>query len=187
GQVSVCGYDMATRNREAARHIGYLPEQPPLYDTLNVAGQLRFVARARGLSRRDRPREIERVVAACHLQDVFRTEIFKLSKGYRQRLGLACALLGDPDVLLLDEPTIGLDPGQIQESREVIRAAGAGHAVLLSTHILSEVTLICARVAIIDRGRLLAIDTPTGLQRAMRNSSTVSMIVGGDARAVDAT
>ena len=101
------------------------------------------------------------MTTACRLEAVFRREIYKLSKGYRQRLGLAQALLGKPEVLLLDEPTAGLDPGQIQETREVIRAFGADHAVLLSTHILAEATLICRRVAIINHGRLLAIDSPT--------------------------
>ena len=110
--------------------------------------------------------ELDRVASACRLEAVLDREIYKLSKGYRQRVGLAQALLGKPEVLLLDEPTAGLDPGQIQETREVIRSFGEQHAVLLSTHILPEVTLICRRVAIINQGRLLAIDSPGGLQRA---------------------
>jgi ABC-2 type transport system ATP-binding protein len=108
-----------------------------------------------------------------------RKEIYKLSKGYRQRVGLAQALLGEPEVLLLDEPTAGLDPGQIQETREVIRAFGENHAVLLSTHILPEVTLICGRVAIINHGRLLAVDTPAGLQRASEQTNQVSLLARG--------
>ena len=156
GRVTVAGYDMSTQNAEAARHIGYLPERPPLYDTLDVSAYLRFVARAKGVPRSAIPAELERVTAACRLEAVYRREIYKLSKGYRQRVGLAQALLGTPEVLLLDEPTIGLDPGQIQESREVIRSFGEAHAVLLSTHILPEVTMICRRVAIINHGRLLA-------------------------------
>ena len=175
GRVTVAGHDMADERLEAARHIGYLPERPPLYDTLDVAAYLRFVARAKGLPRADAGREIERVTAACRLQDVFRREIYKLSKGYRQRVGLAQAMLGSPDALLLDEPTIGLDPGQIQDTREAIRSAGDGRAVLLSTHILPEVTLICSRVAIIHHGRLLAIDTPAGLERAVAESNAVSL------------
>lgn len=184
GRVTVAGYDMASQNLEAARRIGYLPERPPLYDTLDVSAYLRFVAKAKGVPRADIAAELERVTAACHLEAVFRREIFKLSKGYRQRVGLAQALLGKPEVLLLDEPTIGLDPAQIHETREVIRAFGAGHTVLLSTHILAEVTLICQRVAIINHGRLLAIDSPDGLQRAVEQTNRVALRVTGPSDAV---
>lgn len=173
GTVTVAGLDMATQNLEAARRIGYLPEHPPLYDTLDVAGYLRFVAKAKGIRRAEIPAELDRVSTACRLEAVFRSEIFKLSKGYRQRVGLAQSLLGKPEVLLLDEPTIGLDPGQLQETREVIRSFGRAHTVMLSTHILAEVSLICQRVAIIHQGRLLAIDTPSGLQRAMQATNRV--------------
>jgi len=175
GRVTVAGFDMATQNVEAAREIGYLPEHPPLYDILDVAAYLRFVAKVKGVSRTEMAAELERVTAACHLEDVFRREIFKLSKGYRQRVGLAQALLGKPQVLLLDEPTIGLDPAQIHETREAIRSFGEGHAVLLSTHILPEVTMICRRVAIINRGRLLAIDTPEGLRQAVERTNQVAL------------
>ena len=184
GSVRVAGFDMASENLEGARHIGYLPERPPLYDTLEVLTYLRFVARAKGLERARIRTELERVTEACRLNEVARREIYKLSKGYRQRVGLAQALLGDPAVLLLDEPTIGLDPGQIQEAREVIRTAGSGHAVLLSTHILPEVTMVCARVAIINHGRLLAVDTPAGLERAVEESSVVNLRVRARADAV---
>jgi ABC-2 type transport system ATP-binding protein len=184
GRVSVAGYDMATRNVEAARQIGYMPEHPPLYDTLDVSAYLRFVAKAKGVPRSAIAGELERVTAACRLEAVFRREIFKLSKGYRQRVGLAQALLGKPEVLLLDEPTIGLDPGQIHETREVIRSFGKEHTVLLSTHILPEVTLICGRVAIINHGRLLAIDTPSGLQRAVEQTNRVTLQVTAPAAAL---
>ena len=181
GRVTVAGHDMATDNVRAAQQVGYLPERPPLYDVLDVSAYLRFVARVKGVRRAAVPAEIERVAAACHLEAVLHDEIYKLSKGYRQRLGLAQALLGSPEVLLLDEPTAGLDPGQIQETREVIRAFGADHAVLLSTHILAEATLICRRVAIINHGRLLAIDSPSGLQRAMEQTNRVALRVTGAA------
>jgi len=184
GRVSVAGFDMATQNVEAARRIGYLPERPPLYDALDVSAYLRFVARVKGVRRSAIPAELERVMTACHLEAVVRHEIFKLSKGYRQRLGLAQALLGNPEVLLLDEPTAGLDPGQIQETREVIRAFGRDHAVLFSTHILAEVTLICRRVAIINHGRLLAIDSPGGLRRAVEQTNRVTLQVVAPAPAL---
>jgi ABC-2 type transport system ATP-binding protein len=177
GRVVVAGHDMATDNESAARKIGYLPEHPPLYDVLDVSTYLRFVAKVKGVPRPRIAQEMERVTTACRLEAVVRREIFKLSKGYRQRVGLAQALLGEPEVLLLDEPTAGLDPGQIQETREVIRAFGERHAVLLSTHILPEVTLICRRVAIINEGRLLAIDSPSGLQRASEQANRVTLTV----------
>jgi ABC-2 type transport system ATP-binding protein len=175
GRVSVGGYDMATQNEAAARIIGYVPEHPPLYDTLDVSQYLRFVARVKGVPRSQLGSELDRVAAACRLEAVLNREIYKLSKGYRQRVGLAQALLGTPEVLLLDEPTAGLDPGQIQETREVIRSFGEHHAVLLSTHILPEVTLICRRVAIISQGRLLAIDSPSSLQRASEQINRVTL------------
>jgi ABC-2 type transport system ATP-binding protein len=177
GRVMVAGHDMATENAEAARQIGYLPERPPLYEALDVSAYLRFVARAKGVPRRALIEEIDRVTVACRLEAVSRREIYKLSRGYRQRVGLAQALLGDPRVLLLDEPTAGLDPGQIQETRELIRSFGERHAVLLSTHILPEATLICRRVAIINHGRLLAIDSPAGLQRAVEQTNRVRLDV----------
>jgi ABC-2 type transport system ATP-binding protein len=179
GRILVAGHDMALHQVAAARHLGYLPETPPLYDVLEVGSYLRFVADVKGVPRGQMSAELERVAAACRLEAVMRREIYKLSKGYRQRVGLAQALLGDPDVLLLDEPTAGLDPGQIQETREVIRAAGERHAVLLSTHILPEVTMICRRVAIISQGRLLAIDTPEGLRSKAEESNRVHVLVEG--------
>ena len=175
GRVTVAGFDMATQNGDAARKLGYLPEQPPLYDVLDVSAYLRFVAKAKGVPSREIPSELDRVISSCRLESVVRREIYKLSKGYRQRVGLAQALLGKPEVLLLDEPTAGLDPGQIQEAREVIRAFGDNHAVLLSTHILPEVTLICQRVAIINQGRLLAIDSPASLQKASEQANSVRL------------
>lgn len=187
GRVLVAGHDMATQNAEAARLIGYLPEHPPLYDVLEVHQYLRFAAAVKGVPRTQIPTELDRVAAACRLEAVFRREIYKLSKGYRQRVGLAQALLGKPKVLLLDEPTIGLDPGQIQETREVIRSFGRDHAVLLSTHILPEVTLICHRVAIINHGRLLAIDSPAGLQKAADESNRVSLRAAAPAEALRET
>lgn len=185
GTVRVAGHDMATEREDAARKIGYLPEHPPLYDVLDVTAYLRFVGRARGVAPAKMSRELERVIAACRLEAVTQREIYKLSKGYRQRVGLAQALLGEPEVLLLDEPTAGLDPGQIQETREVIRNFGREHALLLSTHILPEVTLICQRIAIINHGRLLAVDTPEALQRAADQTNSVYLQAAGDRHAIE--
>jgi ABC-2 type transport system ATP-binding protein len=184
GRITVAGLDMATRNEEAARIIGYLPEHPPLYDTLDVSQYLRFVARVKGVPKNEFKSELDRVATGCRLEKVLDREIYKLSKGYRQRVGLAQALLGKPEVLLLDEPTAGLDPGQIQETREVIRSFSEQHAVLLSTHILPEVTLICRRVAIINQGRLLAIDSPASLQRASELTSRVLLTASAPAEAL---
>ncbi len=180
GKVSVAGHDMATERDQAARKIGYLPEQPPLYDVLDVTDYLKFVARAKGVPRAQERAQLDYVLHACRLENVTKKEIYKLSKGFRQRVGLAQALLGEPEVLLLDEPTAGLDPGQIQETREVIRHVGQRHAVLLSTHILPEVTLICQRVTIIHQGRILATGTPASLQQAAEATSSVLAEASGD-------
>jgi ABC-2 type transport system ATP-binding protein len=185
GRVTVAGFDMVTQNEAAARRIGYLPEHPPLYDVMDVSAYLRFVARIKGVPKRSMASDLERVITACRLEAVVTREIYKLSKGYRQRVGLAQALLGTPQVLLLDEPTAGLDPGQIQETREVIRAFGAEHSVLLSTHILPEVTLICQKVAIINHGRLLAVDSPSGLQAASDQTNMVTLEATAPADALE--
>jgi len=184
GTVKVAGYDMATENHLASQKLGYLPEHPPLYDVLDVRSYLRFVATAKGISNSQFPSHLDKVVNACKLASVVDKEIYKLSKGYRQRVGLAQALLGDPDVLLLDEPTASLDPGQIHETREVIRLFGSERAVLLSTHILSEVTLLCSRVAIINQGRMLAVDTPDRLQQAAEESNVVWVEAAGNEAAI---
>jgi ABC-2 type transport system ATP-binding protein len=185
GTVSVCGFDMATQRDHAAPNIGYLPESPPLYDVLDVTTYLRFVARAKHVPANQIAEQLDRVIQACRLEAVTQKECYKLSKGYRQRVGLAQALLGEPKVLLLDEPTAGLDPGQIQETREVIRNFGSKHAVLISTHILPEVTLICQRVAIINGGRLLAVDSPNGLQQRAEQSNSVLLDATGDQRTLE--
>ncbi|MDC1311962.1 ABC transporter ATP-binding protein [Burkholderiales bacterium] len=180
GRVFVAGHDMSHDNYEGAKKIGYLPEHPPLYEVLKVRRYLQFISKVKRIKRSRVNSELDRVITACRLEAVTEKEIYKLSKGYRQRVGLAQALLGDPDVLLLDEPTAGLDPGQIQETREVIRTFGQDHAVLLSTHILPEVTLICQRIAIINEGRILAVDSPEALQSASDKTNNVSIELSGD-------
>lgn len=175
GTVSVCGQDMARQHVRAAPLVGYLPERPPLYDTLTVQAYLRFVAKAKRCKSDSLKQEIRTVATACHIEHVLDLEVYKLSKGYRQRVGLAQALLGQPRVLLLDEPTAGLDPEQLHEIREVISNFGREHAVLISTHLLPEATRICDRVAIINNGELLAIDSPAELSRRAQRSNLVAL------------
>jgi ABC-2 type transport system ATP-binding protein len=172
GSATVCGFDTAERPMEVRRRIGYLPEQPPLYLDHTVDEYLGFCAALRGLPRARRRSAVDGVVARCGLGDVRHRLIGNLSRGYRQRVGLAQALVHDPEVLVLDEPTSGLDPNQIREIRNLIRSLGTGRTVLLSTHILPEVAMTCSRAVIIHRGRVVADDGiealggPGGLEEA---------------------
>ncbi len=186
GQATVAGYDVFKQSLEARRHIGYLPETVPLYPEMTPRAYLDFFGKIRGLDARTRRLRIDDVADKCKIGDVMNRLIGKLSKGYRQRVGLAQALLPNPDVLVLDEPTIGLDPRQIVETRQVIRNLRGDHTVILSTHILPEVSMTCERVIIINRGKVAAIDTPENLQRRMRGSDMVDVDVRGPAEAVHA-
>jgi ABC-2 type transport system ATP-binding protein len=174
GTARIAGYDVFYDSLEARRRIGYLPETVPLYNEMTVRGYLSHMARLRGVARRKEA--VSRALEATHLGDRADTIIGKLSKGYRQRVGLAQALVHDPDVLILDEPTIGLDPKQILEVRELIRELGRDHTVILSTHILPEVSQICNRVIIINEGSIVAEDSPENL---------VAMVGGGERLFVD--
>ncbi len=156
GQARVAGFDVFERPNEVKRRMGYLPEIPPLYPDLSVRDQLRFVASLKDLDSARARREIDRVSERTSITDMQDRLIANLSKGYRQRVGIAQALLGDPEVLILDEPTVGLDPRQIGEVRELIRSLAGDHTVVLSTHILQEVTATCQRVLIIAQGRIVA-------------------------------
>jgi gliding motility-associated transport system ATP-binding protein len=159
GTVTVSGYDIFEKPMEVKKRIGYLPEHPPVYGDMTVSGYLKFVAKIKGVSRADRADAMERVIDRCGLKEARNTIIGKLSKGYKQRIGLAQAMIHDPEVLILDEPTIGLDPKQIIEIRELIKGLAGAHTIILSTHILPEVTMICSRCLIIDRGRIVADDS----------------------------
>jgi len=159
GTVKVCGFDVFDKPLEVKKRIGYLPEHPPVYHDMTVLEYLRFVAKIKGVPRAGRAAALERVLQRCGLRDVTHTLIGKLSKGYKQRVGLAQAMVHDPQVLILDEPTIGLDPKQIIEIRELVRSLAGEHTIILSTHILQEVTMICQRVLIIHQGRIVADDT----------------------------
>ena len=179
GRVTVAGYDVATRSLEARRHLGYLPENVPLYPEMRVTEYLNFRGKLKGLGRRERRRRMAAVMDLCGVAPLARSCIGHLSKGYRQRVGLADALLADPEILILDEPTIGLDPNQIRLVRQLIKDLAEGHTVILSTHILSEVEVTCGRVIIINRGRIAAADTTESLMRAERRPRTVVALVRG--------
>jgi ABC-2 type transport system ATP-binding protein len=159
GSARLAEFDVFEQPLEVKKRIGYLPESPPLYDELDVDSYLDFTASIKGLSKKRRKAEIERVVDTCNLSDVYHRRIGNLSKGYRQRLGLAQALLGDPEILILDEPTIGLDPNQIVDIRSLIRQLAENHTVILSTHNLGEVIQICNKLTIIHRGQVVANDS----------------------------
>ncbi len=163
GSVTVSGSDIFDNPMDVKRRIGYLPEQPPVYMDMTVKGYLKFVAKIKGVARAERADAIERASLRCGLKDVQGTIIGKLSKGFKQRVGLAQALIHDPDVLILDEPTIGLDPKQIIEIRTLIKSLAGDHTIILSTHILPEVTMICQRVLILAQGRIVADDTMENL------------------------
>jgi ABC-2 type transport system ATP-binding protein len=159
GTVSVSGFDVFEESMQVKKRIGYLPEHPPVYNDMTVGEYLKFVAKIKGVARGDRSGAMERVMRRCGLKGTERKLIGKMSKGYKQRVGLAQAMIHNPDVLILDEPTIGLDPKQIIEIRELIKSLSKEHTIILSTHILQEVTMICQRVLIIHQGRIVADDT----------------------------
>lgn len=179
GTARVGGYDIRTQALEVRRRIGYLPEHVPLYTDLTVTQYLSFVAEAKGLSRLTRRQRVGEAIERCLLRDARGRIIGKLSKGYRQRVGLAQALLGDPPILILDEPTIGLDPKQIIEIRSLIRDMQGERTVILSTHILPEVSMVCQRVIIINEGRIVAVDTPETLTRRLQRSTQVLLQIDG--------
>jgi gliding motility-associated transport system ATP-binding protein len=183
GKALVAGVDAHTAPRSAARHIGYMPENNPLYPQMRVREFLAFRAELKGLARGTRRRRIRRCMEMCRVDDVAGQIIGTLSKGYRQRVGLADAMLAKPDVLILDEPTIGLDPNQVRETRALIAGLAEHHTVLVSTHILAEVEAVCQRVLIIVAGRLAADDTPAGLAAKTLRSQIVAemQVKAGDA------
>lgn len=184
GQAFINGYDCVTDSLAVRRSLGYLPETAPLYTELTVSEFLRFAARAKGVDSKREPTEVDRVVEACGLGEVRNTLISSLSKGFRQRLGLAQALLHSPPLLILDEPTIGLDPAQIVEIRQLIKDLSGDHTVVLSSHILPEVSQLCQRVIIINKGQIVASDTPENLSRQLGQGSRQRIEVRGPASEV---
>jgi len=173
GKAFVAGYDVIEQPIDAKRRTGYLPETPPLYPEMTVAEYLTFCARIKGVPRADRRTQVTSAMERTRVADMAKRHCGKLSKGYRQRVGLAQALLHNPDVLILDEPTAGLDPKQIIETRKLIKELAGDHTIILSTHILPEVSQTCQRVVIINKGRVVAIDTPDNLTAKLRGSEAM--------------
>src|SRR5271156_6238865 len=177
GKIRIAGFDVVTDSIEVRKRIGYMPENVPLYTDMRVNEFLRFRAELKKVARRKIKDRVEAVKQLCSLKDVENKIIGTLSKGYRQRVGLADAMVHDPDLLILDEPTIGLDPNQIRSVRDLIKDLGKHHTILLSTHILSEVELTCSRVLVINRGRIEASDTPANLTKLVRGGGAVVLEV----------
>ena len=186
GTAEIDGCDIFDSPAEARAKIGYLPEQPPLYTDMTPREYLAFAAELKGLPREQRKAAVEQCMERTNIADVADRLIRNLSKGYRQRVGLACALLGDPPVIILDEPTVGLDPKQIIEIRELIRSLGQEHTVLLSSHILSEVNAVCDKVLIMSHGKLVACDTPENLTAHAAGHAALRITVLGTQEAVQA-
>ena len=183
GRAMVAGFDIFDKPIEAKRRIGYLPETPPLYPDMTVREYVDFVARIKGVPSKERRDRVTATLKRTHVADMADRQCGKLSKGYKQRVGLAQALIHNPDVLILDEPTAGLDPKQIIETRDLIRSLAGDHTIVLSTHILPEVSQTCQRVVIINNGRVVAVDTPDNLTARLRGAET--MFVQVDAGGAD--
>ena len=173
GKATVAGFDVFDQPIEAKRRTGYLPESPPLYPDMTVSEYLTFVAKVKGVASNERKSRIGSVMERTRIADMAKRHCGKLSKGYKQRVGIAQALIHNPDVLILDEPTAGLDPKQIIETRELIKELAGDHTIVLSTHILPEVSQTCQRVVIINKGKVVAVDTPDNLTSRLRGAETM--------------
>ncbi len=179
GTAKVAGFEVHEDSMAVRQRIGYLPESPPLYPDMTVEGYLNFVAQIKGVNAGDRPQQIQSALIRCNLLEKRKTIIRKLSKGFRQRVGIAQAIVHDPPVIILDEPTVGLDPRQIIEVRNLIKNLAGDHTVILSTHILPEVSMTCSRVAIINHGQVVATNTPEQLMTQLLGSSGYELEVEG--------
>jgi ABC-2 type transport system ATP-binding protein len=180
GSAKIAGFDVHEDSMEVRRRIGYLPETPPLYPDMTVEGFLNFVARIKGVSAGDRSTRVQLAIQRCNLEEKQKVLIRKLSKGFRQRVGIAQAIVHDPPAIILDEPTVGLDPRQIIDVRNLIKSLAGEHTIILSTHILPEVSMTCSRVAIINRGKVVATNTPDQLMAQLRSGSAYELEVEGD-------
>jgi ABC-2 type transport system ATP-binding protein len=181
GNARIAGYDVHENSLAVRQRIGYLPETPPLYPDMTVEGFLHFVARIKGVPAGDRANKVLAAIKRCNLEDKRRVIIRKLSKGYRQRVGIAQAIVHDPPAIILDEPTVGLDPRQIIEVRNLIKSLAGTHTIILSTHILPEVSMTCSRVAIINRGKVVATNTPENLMTQLTGGSGYELEIEGEA------
>ncbi len=180
GSVIIDGHDILDEPEEAKKVIGYLPEHPPLYLDMTAEEYLKFVAEAKGVKRNDMKKQIEYAVEVTKLNEMYKRQTKFLSKGYRQRVGIAQSILGNPQVIILDEPTVGLDPKQIVEIRELIQRLGQQHTVILSSHILSEVQAVCTTILILSHGRLAACDTPENLTRLFASAVVEVLAEAGE-------
>jgi ABC-2 type transport system ATP-binding protein len=180
GHAIVAGYDIYEQSLDVRKRIGYMPENVPLYPEMRVSEYLNFRAALKGVPRAQRRSQVEKVCEQCVITDVYKKIIGHLSKGYRQRVGLADTLVHDPELIILDEPTIGLDPNQIRQVRDLIKELGKSHTILLSTHILPEVEMTCSRVIIINKGRIVASDTPDNLKNLRLGGGETVLEVKGD-------
>src|SRR5215470_19844594 len=187
GKATVAGFDVLEQPLEVKRRIGYLPETPPLYLEMRTAEYLNFVGKLKGLSGAELANRVKFVLDRCAVSDVKEKVVGKLSKGYRQRVGLAQAIIHNPDVLILDEPTAGLDPKQINETRDLIRSLAGDHTIILSTHILPEVEQTCEQVIIINKGKLVATDSVQNLQARARGAESVLLEVAGRSGGLEPT
>ena len=185
GTATVAGFDVFEKSLDVRKRIGYLPENPPLYTDMTVYSFLDFVAKIKGIDARRIKTRIGEVMETTSIRDVSRTMIKHLSKGYKQRVGIAQALIHNPEVLVLDEPTMGLDPKQIIEVRELIKSLRGDHTIILSTHILPEVSMTCERVVIINQGRIVASDTPDNLTRRLKGSESLYVEVEASPNSVE--
>lgn len=179
GSAKIAGFDVVDQSLEARKRIGYLPETVPLYTEMSVRDYLDFMGKIRGMNKQWRRRRVNEVVEVCRLEEYGSSLIGKLSKGFRQRVGIAQAILHEPEVLIMDEPTIGIDPIQVVETRNLIKGFGGEHTVILSTHILPEVSMVCERVIIIHEGQVVAIDRPDNLSERLRGTERIEVDIRG--------
>ncbi len=187
GNITVAGFDVLSHSLDARRHIGYLPESVPLYTDMTVKSYLEYLARLRGVTSNKLRSRVDDVIEKCHLEEYYDVHIGKLSKGFRQRVGIAQAIVHEPEVLILDEPTIGIDPIQIAATRRLIKELGQEHTVVLSTHILPEVSMTCQRAVIINQGKIVAEDRIENLSSAVSGAKRIRMEIEGDLKKIATT